>query len=239
MSFLSSVKTSSLDFGFVNLRNLNFLHGTLQATSRKQSDLNQELQLQHIRVIDSAHMKTQLAHQLLREERKWKQSLEDAEKKKKLVSSTYALEYLGLNLKIHQARLDVKSLSLGSTSMDSDHSAAFHVRVQSLEDQKARLGEMKSLLMEATEEVESLKIKPSSVSELVKQFQQARDAHQLASSNYHSIKTQHSNINKDINRINRLIHSASISNTVMPRVLTPRFWISTMHAFVIGSRHGK
>jgi len=257
MSFVSSVKTSfllnrnwklslisqdeQLPFGFssfVNLRNLNLLHSTLQATSKKHADLKQELEFQQDRFVESAHMKTQLAHQLLQEERNWKNSLEDAEKKKKITLSTYSLEYLELNLKIHQARRDLDSL--GSSSIHSDHGDAFHSRIQSLEDQKVRLGESKARLMEATGEAQSLKEKPSSISDLVKRFQQARDIHQLASSRFHMAKTHCSNVNKDINQMNQLIQSiSSTKDNVLPQVLTARFWINTVQVFVLGTKHSK
>jgi len=219
-------------FSFIRNRKLNFLKESLQVNSRREVDFREELRSQENHFLSLTEQKTHLAHELLNGERRWKTALEGAEKKKAVAASAYMSQFLRLNLNIHRTRQDLES-----SSVKLDHDSA----LQLLEDQKMELRNAESQLMSATKELDALKEKPQDVINLVKQFREARDNSHQASVKYQMVKTNWTNINKDILRINNLIQS--INDSVKPssftHVMSTRFWRSVREMLVINLRQRK
>jgi len=215
-------------FSAITDRKLNFLQETLQVNLRREVDLRQELIFHENQFISSSERKNTVAELLLKEERRWKTCLEGAERKKNAAASLYLSELLQLKSNLQRTRRDIES-----SAVELDHDAT----LQLLEDQKMKFRNAESQLMSTTQEADSLKEKPQVVADLVKKFLEARDHSHQASSKFQMAKTNWTNINKDIIRINNLIQSI---NDSMPssfaRVMSSRFWRSVGEMLAINFR---
>jgi len=255
MSFGSNLKTivstlgskfsqdfEHLSFGlssFIKNRNLSLLNDSLMKSSQIQIDLQQELRLQQLRVIDTAHLRRQLAHDLFREDRGWKNSLQEAEKKQNAATSLFVSEFVELNFMIQRARDQCDHISsLSDDVQQSDHDAVHHTTFQPLESQFSRLRKAKSDLIATKQEAQLVKEKYQGISDLIKRFHAARDCNVLAYNQHHTIKTNLANTNKLISHLSQLVRSIKSSEECShwPRLLTPRFWMDSVQTLMMGSR---
>jgi len=226
MNFFGQLSTFAkrLSHPITNI-NLSLLDGTLSKSFVKQLDLQRELQIYETLFVNSGQTRKQLAYDLFIEQRSWKISLQEAEERKDAAASLYIFERVSLNMKIQRTR---EMITLSSNQE----------LIESLESQFSRLMEMKSQLISATQEVDIVKERSQRINELIKRFQEARDHHHKSSVQYYSIRDHLMEVNKHIGHVKQLVQSfKNDEQSILPQVLTPRFWIKSIQVFAIGSRN--
>jgi len=244
MNFLNNITTVSrrgfsgisrnveqLSFGFssfVKKRNLNHLNHSLLESLRSSSRVQQDLRIIESHFMEATQDRLQLAQELLTEERNWKSKLLAVQKRQDDALNRFRMESSKLSIKINLAR---ERLACG-TLEDTDHSTFDRL---SLEEDMSRVRDAKSVLIGATQELDSLREKPAVITEIANRLRNARNHQHMVSIEYHAVKSDFDHSKKQLNQVNHSIQFVSQSqesDSVWSQLLNPRFWRHAVQAFV-------
>jgi len=193
----SIVKSWKNFSSFISTRQSVYLQRSYLNSRDKLIDIKEKMDIEGINFQKTIEKKSNIAHQLLKEEMVWKEKVRVAEKKKSEAISFFTAQFMLYKYQLGQA----SSISVGLDESD----------ISSLEEKKRCLEKAKMKMFEATKVVESVSQKPIQLDVLVKLFQDAKNRQMLASSQFHKTKASFASVKKEMEKAQSAVQKISAS----------------------------